>query len=206
MNLGGTKTSPLIMQREPSCQKCSPQIPCVITNRTSGYRKGEKIKCWSNALLFSPCPLFGQGLGSRAGAPIFSPNISKRLNPMSSTSSGSPLPRRRPPGLRSNPSSKSSRGPSPDSTQTPKGLQPLTTDVRKAQPGPRGAAPAPQRPPPPSGPRRAQKGRARPRLSLGLGRARKKESALSAALPLHSSSEVGTRRAKDGQCQGEGRR
>lgn len=208
MNLGGTKTSPLIMQREPSCQKCSPQIPCVVTNCTSGYRKGEKNQMLVKCLPCFPLPLFGQGLAPELEPQSFLPNISKRLNPMSSTSSRSPLPRRRPRGSGPTPAPNLVAAPLPDSTQTPKGLQPLTTDVRKAQPGPRGAAPAPQRPPllrAKACPERDGSAPLGCRSGLAEGRGRKNQRC---QLPSRSTAAARWAPAvlKDGQCQGEGRR
>lgn len=209
MNLGGTKTSPFIMQREPSCQNCFAQILCVVTNCTSGYREGKKkIKCWSNASPVPPAP-FRPRPRSRAGAPIsFLPNISKRLNTMSSTSSYSPLPRRRPRGSGPTPAPNLVAAPLRDSAQTPKGLQPLTTDVRKAQPGPRGAAPAPQRPPllrAKACPERDGSAPLGCRSGLAEGRGRKNQ-----RRQPPSRSRAAARWAptvlKGGQCQGEERR
>ena len=124
---------------------------------------------------------------------------------MSSTSSYSPLPRRRPRGSGPTPAPNLVAAPLRDSAQTPKGLQPLTTDVRKAQPGPRGAAPAPQRPPllrAKACPERD--GSAPLGCRSGLAEGRKKESASSAALQLQSSSEVGTHRAQRRTVPGRG--
>ncbi|XP_070217951.1 bcl-2-binding component 3, isoforms 3/4-like [Bos mutus] len=98
--------------------------------------------------------------------------------------------------------------PLPDSAQTPKGLQPLTTDVRKAQPGPRGAAPAPQRPPllrAKACPERDGSAPLGCRLGLAEGRGRKNQ-----RRQPPSRSTAAARWAptvlKGGQCQGEGRR
>ena len=126
---------------------------------------------------------------------------------MSSASSYS-LPRRRPRGSGPTPAPNLVAAPLPDSAQTPKGLQPLTTDVRKAQPGPRGAAPAPQRPPllrAKACPERDGSAPLGCRLGLAEGRGRKNQ-----RRQPPSRSTAAARWAptvlKGGQCQGEGRR
>ena len=88
MNVGGTKTSPFIMQREPSCQKCSAQIPCVVTDCTSGYRK-EKNQMLVKGRPCLPPPLSLKASPQTCSPNLFLPNIRKRLNPKSSTSSRS---------------------------------------------------------------------------------------------------------------------
>ena len=127
---------------------------------------------------------------------------------MSSTSSYSPLPRRRPRGSGPTPAPNLVAAPLRDSAQTPKGLQPLTTDVRKAQPGPRGAAPDPQRPPllrAKACPERDGSAPLGCRSGLAEGRGRKNQ-----RRQPPSSSRAAARWAptvlKGGQCQGEERR
>lgn len=181
----------------------------LLTARLGTERgKKKKIKCWSNASPVAPAP-FRSRPRSRAGAPIsFLPNISKLLNPMSSTSSRSPLPRRRPRGSGPTPGPILVAGPLPDSAQTPKGLQPLTTDVRKAQPGPRGAAPAPQRPPllrAKACPERDGSAPLGCRSGLAEGRGRKNQRRQPPSRPTAAARWAPTE-LKGGQCQGEGRR
>lgn len=212
MNVGGTKTSPFIMQREQSCQKRSAQIPCVVTDCTSGYRK-EKNQILVKGRPCLPPPLSPKASRQSCSPNFFLPNIRKRLNPKSSTSSRSRVSYADAPGAPVQPEFQiQSLPPSATPPRPPKPCchWPLTSE--RPNPAPAGL-PQPRSALPSSRPRRAQNGTRTPPSAVARARQRGEEGIISAvSRPPAPQQQRGGHQpcagllVRGGRCQGEGRR
>lgn len=71
MNLGGTKTSPVIMQRTKLPKKRSAQTPCMVSDCESGYREGKNLMLVKRCLCLPAPP----ALSDKAWPQSCSPNL-----------------------------------------------------------------------------------------------------------------------------------